>query len=184
VSTIRRTPGIYASPAPRGPNGERLCRNCKGPMPKGARHNCSAKCSEEWQCKTSPSILRRVIERRDKGVCALCGIDTLALKREYTALRKELKVKAWEDYPANDVCRAFLSHQGIPPGRACSDWWDADHITPVVEGGGECGPEGYRTLCIPCHKDVTAELAARRAVERRRDKVVDRDDERGLLRGL
>jgi hypothetical protein len=46
-------------------------------------------------------------------------------------------------------------------------WWEADHIVPVVEGGGECGIDGYRTLCVPCHKTVTANLAARLAEKRR-----------------
>lgn len=47
-------------------------------------------------------------------------------------------------------------------------WWEADHIVPVVEGGGGCGPEGYRTLCLPCHRRETAALAARRAAQRRK----------------
>lgn len=41
--------------------------------------------------------------------------------------------------------------------------WQADHITPVVESGGGCGLENLRTLCLRCHKRVTADLAARRA---------------------
>jgi hypothetical protein len=49
--------------------------------------------------------------------------------------------------------------------------WEADHIVPVVEGGGECGIENYRTLCIACHRAETAKLAARRAVKRRGEKV-------------
>ncbi len=44
--------------------------------------------------------------------------------------------------------------------------WDADHIIPVCEGGGECGLDNYRTLCHKCHKQVTGELAARRNSER------------------
>lgn len=51
------------------------------------------------------------------------------------------------------------------PGR--SSGWDADHIVPVVEGGGQCGLENYRTLCHPCHKRATAELARRRAEARK-----------------
>lgn len=46
-------------------------------------------------------------------------------------------------------------------------WWEADHIIPVIEGGGGCGPEGYRTLCLLCHREETAKLAARRALKRR-----------------
>lgn len=45
--------------------------------------------------------------------------------------------------------------------------WDVDHIVPVIEGGGQCGLEGLRTLCHPCHKAVTRELAAKRASQRR-----------------
>ena len=33
--------------------------------------------------------------------------------------------------------------------------WDADHIIPVKKGGGSCGLENLRTLCISCHKIVT-----------------------------
>lgn len=55
---------------------------------------------------------------------------------------------------------------------------------PVVEGGGECGSEGFRTLCIPCHKRVTAELAKRRAAGKRQEKAVRLDAERGLFAGL
>ncbi len=41
--------------------------------------------------------------------------------------------------------------------------WQADHVVAVVEGGGLCGLENYRTLCTPCHKKATADLAARLA---------------------
>ena len=41
-------------------------------------------------------------------------------------------------------------------------FWDADHIVPVVEGGGECDLANMRTLCLKCHKLVTAELRRRR----------------------
>jgi hypothetical protein len=39
--------------------------------------------------------------------------------------------------------------------------WAADHIVPVVEGGGECGIENIRTLCLGCHASVTKELRGR-----------------------
>ncbi len=45
--------------------------------------------------------------------------------------------------------------------------WQADHIVPVVEGGGLCGLDGYRTLCDDCHKAETRKLAAKRAHEKR-----------------
>ena len=46
-------------------------------------------------------------------------------------------------------------------------YWEADHIRPVSEGGGECGLEGFRTLCLLHHKQATRELAQRRAARPR-----------------
>ena len=146
MSTKRRTDGVYSSPVPKGPNQERLCRNCHGPMPKDKRlHNCSHKCSEEWRAKTSPSYMRRLLFKRDKGVCAICSVDTEALKRFWRALPKS---GGFEHMGGDGPRNEFLKARGIPWGRATSDWWDADHITPVIEGGGECGIEGFRTLCL------------------------------------
>lgn len=48
-----------------------------------------------------------------------------------------------------------------------SSWWEADHIVLVVEGGGQCGIENYRTLCVRCHRKVTRELRARLAEKRK-----------------
>ena len=44
--------------------------------------------------------------------------------------------------------------------------WNADHIVPVFRGGGACGLENLRTLCTPCHADVTKQQAKERAAER------------------
>ena len=37
-------------------------------------------------------------------------------------------------------------------------FWQADHIVPVCEGGGECDLSNYRTLCTPCHDKETRKL--------------------------
>ena len=148
MSTRRRSLGVYSSPVPLGPNGERLCRNCRGPMPSADKrlHNCSPKCSREWQCKTSPHLMRMAVFERDRGVCALCGRDTL------------------EDFRQ----KAGIAYRST--WRACGAW-EADHIVPVIEGGGECGIEGYRTLCTDCHHKVTKELRARLAEKRAAEKL-------------
>jgi 5-methylcytosine-specific restriction endonuclease McrA len=142
VSTRRRTLGIYASKPPLGPNGEKLCRNCKGPMPKGARHNCSKSCSDEWMCKTSPSHARLRVWERDRGVCAICRKDVVA-------------GKTW---PGGAPRRNHW--------RGTGDLWQVDHIKPVIEGGGECGLDGLRTLCTGCHKAETAALRKRMSQRR------------------
>ena len=50
--------------------------------------------------------------------------------------------------------------------RAKRRLWELDHITPVVEGGADCGLDNLRTLCWSCHKQETAALAGRRAARR------------------
>lgn len=142
MSAQRRTLGIYASPAPRGANGERLCRNCRAPLAKGQRHNCSPACSDEWMCKTSPSHARLRVWERDRGICSICGQSAVAGK-----LR-------------NGIPRTNKAH-------GTGDLWQVDHIKPVIEGGGECGLDNLRTACTACHKRETAVLAARRAEMRK-----------------
>ncbi len=52
-------------------------------------------------------------------------------------------------------------------GRVTRSLWDADHILPVVKGGGGCGLENLRTCCQPCHKGRTKALAVERAAARK-----------------
>ncbi len=54
-----------------------------------------------------------------------------------------------------------------PDAVEFSSCWEAHHIQSVVEGGGECGLENYRTLCFVCHKKVSAEQARARTEFRR-----------------
>ncbi len=171
MSKTRRTPGVFASPPPKNEKGEKLCRNCYGPLPKGRKyHNCSSKCSEEWALKTSPSLMRRAVRDRDKGICAACGVDTEAQRAEY---REALKEHLTHFCRPMEVLRKSF---GVTASQALShSWWEADHILPVIEGGGECGLEGYRTLCISCHKKATKELRGRMARARRDQKAVEND---------
>jgi hypothetical protein len=82
---------------------------------------------------------------RDRGVCAACGLDTEALRKDKRKLDWRSR---WE----------FEREWG---GRR--NLWDADHIVPVVEGGGECDLSNMRTLCLRCHKAATSELQKRRS---------------------
>ncbi len=126
--------------------------------------------------------MRYLVYGRDRGVCARCQVDTQALKNKYYAIKKQNSHGF--DIPDIEARAAFREAHGVPASRVSGDWWDADHITPVIEGGGECGLENYRTLCIPCHREVTKELHARRAKTRRAIKRDERDAQRGLLQGL
>lgn len=48
------------------------------------------------------------------------------------------------------------------PTHVTSSWWQADHIVPVSEGGGQpTSLDAYRTLCHGCHVEETKELRKR-----------------------
>ena len=41
---------------------------------------------------------------------------------------------------------------------AFDDNWQADHILPVIQGGGGCSLSNFQTLCMDCHKEKTKRL--------------------------
>jgi 5-methylcytosine-specific restriction protein A len=127
------------------PDGK--CRWCSNELPKRRRTFCSDVCVHEWRLRTDPGYLREKVFDRDRGVCAACGTDTMALRRDMRRL----------DFAAR---RLFLKTWGLKEGSRKS-LWDADHIVPVAEGGGQCDLSNMRTLCLLCHRTVTTALRER-----------------------
>jgi hypothetical protein len=100
-----------------------------------------------------------MIGRRDHGVCAGCGCDTLKLLRVLRHVEKLLSYSlarsVWVD----------LGFHGTY--RRCGDRWQMDHVRPIAEGGGKCGLENLQTLCTPCHRAKTSALCRELALRRR-----------------
>lgn len=148
---------------PKGPNGRNLCRWCQIEVPKCRRTFCSDGCVHEWKIRTNPGYLRAMVEQRDKAICAGCGIDCEALLRTIKQMVNELHrplLTGQERMQADRNLKAFkaeLKLRGFNDGAL----WQADHIVPVVEGGGCCGLENIQTLCNPCHRAATAALRKR-----------------------
>lgn len=142
------------------------CTWCGLTVPTGSRTWCSRRCSDAFMART-PTVASRLVEKRDRGVCAVCGRDTARMSRLDWQLRGLARQHAW----AVEVRAALLLHWrslGFNCGaRSTGHLWEADHIVPVIEGGGCCGPENLRTACIPCHKVETQKLAARLAAKRK-----------------
>ena len=143
MSTRRVQPGGWVKRPKRSGRGQ--CRRCGKDIPQGRYTFCSAACVDEWRLRTDPAFLRQKVFERDRGVCALCGTDTEALRRA----KRKLDFAARRQFEKEWGTRRHL--------------WDADHVTAVVECGGECGLANMRTLCLKCHREVTAGLRRRLA---------------------
>lgn len=135
------------------------CRWCGGEVQKPRHRWCSDECVKEF-CIRKGMYIDSELLKRDRGVCAVCGIDAL----EIEALRWRCQNLPKPVYVWRDV-EFFRQWGPWPEDARC---WEADHIVPVVEGGGCCGLDNLRTLCCACHRRETATLAARRAEERKR----------------
>src|SRR5436309_4891991 len=133
---------VYQTVLERGENGRGLCRWCNLEVPVGRRTFCSDWCVEEWRLRTNPGYLRERVFERDRGICAICGLDCVTALNHLKRLRGTARLRARQDWKL-----------GIRKSL-----WDADHITPVAEGGGECDLSNIRTLCLRCHRACTAEL--------------------------
>ena len=132
-----------------GPNGRPLCRWCQLEILAARRRTfCSTYCVHQWRLRSDPGYLRDQVFARDRGFCALCKADTV---RIFNALRRARGPNR----------QAGLDLYGLKHIRSRRSLWDADHILPVAEGGGQCDLDNLRTLCLPCHREVTADLRLR-----------------------
>ncbi len=150
------------------------CRFCGGPVPKGRRTRCSRECGFELDVRSNPGFARAMVHRRDRGRCELCNLDTDRLERIILRQRNML-AGAWGRrhgaglYVEYKGQRIYGEHARARVFRLlglafeCGHLWEMDHRVPVVEGGGACGLENLRTLCIWCHRLETRKLARRLA---------------------
>lgn len=139
---------------PKGPNGRSLCRWCNLEVPSRRFTFCSDWCVHEWKLRSDPGYLRDRVFERDRGVCAGCGADTVAEFVRLRRMRGSRRLLALAEWGLRSMTRRSL--------------WDADHIVPVVEGGGECDLDNIRTLCLKCHRKATAALRDRSTARRTR----------------
>ena len=132
-----------------GANGRPLCRWCRMEvLAKRRRTFCSDYCVHQWRLRSDPGYLREQVFLRDKGVCGLCGTDTVGAYAELKRSKGKARAEALEVW-------------GLRSVTARKTLWDADHVRPVAEGGGECDLDNLRTLCLCCHREVTADLRRR-----------------------
>lgn len=97
---------------------------------KPSRATWHPACAKEYRFLHWPSESRKIVWKRDKGVCASC-------KHQCEKRR---------------------------------NGWHLDHIKPLIGANGDLSfwsLGNMQTLCVPCHKEKTANEAKERAKERR-----------------
>jgi 5-methylcytosine-specific restriction endonuclease McrA len=123
----------------KGPNGRNLCRWCQTETKPPRKTFCSAECVHEWEIRFNHRYARQQVRKRDKGICAHCGIDCVKLRKELNNLSYDERIIKAQSL-------------GIPNHRIHrGSLWDLDHIVEVQDGGGMCSLDNYQILCPACH---------------------------------
>jgi len=141
---------------------------------------CSADCLAYFSC-LSQGGFRRQVGRRDRGVCEMCGLDTLRLLERIRMIGclKAREEAILEDVPKFKERPVLLARLVRDPKEGYV--WNADHIEMVAEGGGLCDTTNGRALCVLCHYEVTNEqarlgLGRKRSARQRRVEEVRREE--------
>lgn len=130
-------------------NPKGLCRWCHATVQPPRRTFCNDICVHEYLIRSNNQYMRKIVWERDRGVCAGCGVRTTTIGKAILA--------AADNAEEMRVRRAY----SVPPKRKIwrskfrSAVFDVDHIQSVAAGGGQCGLDNLRTLCLACHKAVT-----------------------------
>jgi hypothetical protein len=181
-------------------SGKPLCRACGLEVPLRPRSRLCDACFDTASVASSAAAARKKVEERDHGVCAECGMNTLYV----TALCDPLLAEAcrWQEIGESEraaqlriIVISYLIELGFSQtvvSTAIQKWsggirthlWEADHVVPVVHGGGGCGLDNLRTLCRVCHARATAQLAGLRAKTKRIQRKNTRHAERMATKQL
>ena len=132
-------------------NGFTKCRWCSSPVKPPKRTMCSKECVHEILIRSNNRYIRDCLYKRDKGICAICSIDTKKIAKEALKLENDERKEYLKEYRITMKRKIWIRKHG-------GGLWDADHIIPVVNGGGQCGMDNLRTLCIKCHKEETKKI--------------------------
>lgn len=98
--------------------------------------------------------LRSEVFERDQGICARCGLDTVALAIALQEIAESCSVSS------RAVILFAIGRRAGKQRNGDGALWEADHIKAWTEDGPD-SLENLRTLCLECHYDETAFLRSR-----------------------
>jgi hypothetical protein len=125
---------------------------------------CSQNCAEEGRLHrgtSNSSFIRAQMFALQSGVCRRCHIDAHALFLRIKALAPAERLNALMAIPQWKLPQTSNALNNVLQNPRECDFWEIDHIRAVAEGGGDCGLDNLRTLCVPCHKVETEKLRNR-----------------------
>jgi len=154
-----------------------LCRWCRAPLDGRRTSWCNDKCKAEVMQRCYYVSARAFVEKRDKGVCRRCGLDTKDLRAALDWYEKLwYRLAFGEDGKVRGLARHWPSPQEFRKavGKIAEGWpgdlWECNHIVPVSEGGAVADVANLESLCSACHLGDTREVQARAAARKREAK--------------
>lgn len=148
-------------------NGK-ACAWCAKTLVRGSNNiieatYCSAQCADLGRVRRggmyASTKIREQLFALERGVCCLCKLDAHALYCRVKTLQPAERLNAL--LAAKFTLPKSKSSQFLIDPIKEHDFWQADHIVAVAEGGGGCGLDNLRTLCTSCHIRETAKLRHR-----------------------
>ena len=73
---------IDAKLLPKDENGNTCCRFCGKAVLPPRRTMCSPECAHEIAIRNNSRYMREQVYKRDKGICAICNLDTRQVAKE------------------------------------------------------------------------------------------------------
>ena len=140
---------------------------------------CSEGCAASFFCASSQGSARRQLFERDRGVCQQCGFDAHSLYLRIAALQShQARMQALMSSHYSTLGDRTKRMLNDPKG---GDFWEADHVVAVAEGGGESDLNNFQTLCVPCHAKKTGAQKERSKAEKRSQAAAGTRDVRSFF---